>query len=442
MALSEVYSYSGGDGGDRWRTKTRGILISKIPALLPILDWAEEFDEQKITENMWVQKKMQENWMTEVSISRPSEVVRGFLNTCLKGEAHTTFETADLLNGLDGWRLVVQDIQRGRNVRMATLRKLINNPPTIARVEDVAAGIVKYQNLIKEYKAVGGEPPNEKEQKTDLLDSLPQELRDNLLWRSVNDEKFVDFQNHVKATANTILFHRGKLPSSINAVETGPSGNTSNIGNSIEDVIGALMKKLGYGQRNGPLRGGAEPRKPPAGDRPRRCVNCGSDKHPNSDCPKPRVPLNKRPCYECGVPGHVAANCRKKNNPKANLVDDDDNEEFFGCIDCDQASGKFPKVESQKQGAKTRLMPKPVTLIDFIPTKIQNKYGELEEDEDEEAKSKRQRKREAAKTMKQLRKRKDEWEEEDQDGSKRAQSHERAQFRPARRDHCPHRVRK
>ena len=124
--------------------------------------------------------------MTELSVSRLSEAIWGFLNTCLKGDAHTTFENANLLNGLDGWRLIVQDIQRGRSVRLATLRKLVRNPPRINKLEDVASGIVKYQNLIKEYRSVGGEPPNDFEQKQDLLDALPQEIRENLMWRAHN----------------------------------------------------------------------------------------------------------------------------------------------------------------------------------------------------------------------------------------------------------------
>ncbi len=48
--MANEYSFSGSTGGEQWRVKVRGYWISKIPALLPVLDWAEKQGEKEITD--------------------------------------------------------------------------------------------------------------------------------------------------------------------------------------------------------------------------------------------------------------------------------------------------------------------------------------------------------------------------------------------------------
>ena len=188
--------------------------------MLEILDWIERCDKHPITADMM--KAMEDYLMfhKELSAVRLSGALWGFLNTCLKGEAHTVFEGADALRGFGGWRLVIHEIQRGRPIRMVSLRQQVKHPPKIHKLEDVAGAMLRYQHLLKEYKAVDGILPSEHEQTSDLLDSLPQELRENLLWRATNfpNEKLSDFQAHIRATVNEILFHRGKVPIPVNAI--------------------------------------------------------------------------------------------------------------------------------------------------------------------------------------------------------------------------------
>ena len=381
VALSPEYAYHGGDGGDRWRMKTYGYLISKCPILAKILKWAEGCDNKSITKDVWKSENTQEMWMTEINLVKLSDALWGFLNTCLKGEAHTTFENAEELNGFDGWRLVIQEIQKGRSVRKATLRKLVKNPPKISKLEDVSTGMVKYRNLLREYEAVGGKAPDEAEQKSDLLDALPQELRENLMWRAHNklDETYAQFQSHVQATVNEILFHRGKLPSQVNAVENAQPPNEPRAMNSgdgdkmseIESMLGAVMKKMGF-QPGGKVGTWREPPRKPPGDRPVRCANCGGLNHTKDECTKTKVPLNQRPCHECGQPGHIAANCKNKNSRKAGLVDGDEEQvDFFGCV---ERQGEFE--------APRRPMPRRTTLGDFVPTAVKNTFKVLEQTED------------------------------------------------------------
>ncbi len=211
VALSAAYAYDGNTNGEHWRRKVRGYWVSKCPALLPILDRAEDMDEKEITLKMLKRETNSCRWMTEIDISRVGEVIWGFLNLCLQDRAHTCFEGADTLNGFDGWRLVVQHVHQGQQLHKAVLRRLVKNPPNIGKLEDVAMGITRFENIMKDYKAAGGKLPDESELKEDLVNTLPQEIRENLLWRASKKESFSAFRNHIRTTANSMLYHRAKF---------------------------------------------------------------------------------------------------------------------------------------------------------------------------------------------------------------------------------------
>ena len=400
VALSETYKFVGGEGGERWRMKIRGYWIARFPALQSILNWAEDMGEKRITFELVSSRSLQDKWMAEASVPRLSELLWGFMNTCLAGEAHRCFETADTLNGLEAWRLIVRDIQKGKTMRMCQLRKLIRNPPQITRLEDVDHGLIRFENLHKEYAGiVGDRAPHDDEKRTDLLECLPAEIREQLLWRStVEGEDFQDFQNHVRAATNSILYHRGKIASPINAVDS-PETNakshqqTTEKLNEVEQVIGAVLKKMGFQPGKQDFRQGP-PRGPGATRRPIRCANCNAEGHMAKECTKARVDAGKRLCYECGKPGHVARDCRNKGarggTASVRMVDDEDN--FFGCVTCEgwQAAGK-PRTT-------TRPTPSVATLGDFVPTKVFNKFDALTHD-DAKPLSQKQRKATLAKDI-------------------------------------------
>ena len=407
IAISEGFQYTGGDGGDKWRT-----------ILLPMLNWAEKHDAIGVKETAWRRKLWRGRRIPDEQVTRLSELIWGFLNICLKDNARTIFESVDMLNGLDAWRAVVLDIQKGRMIRLDQLRKVVRNPVNIVKLEDVNNGILKFENNIREYVAAGGERPNDREMKSDLLDTMPQEVRENLMWRLPEEEPFAKFKNHVAATANNILYHRGKITWPINAVGTahevcvpGPAGDI----NRMEEVIGAVMKKMGFrrdgqqGQRTPPAT-----RPPPStSTRAARCVNCGSDKHLVADCTRPKVSLERRPCYECGKPGHLARDCRNRRSPTRTAAsveqDQGDDSDFFGCVEC----SPWPT-------------PSTITMKDFMPTKVENSFIALEsddqnitseldsdfesmddDDEPRDSLSRRQRKRRAAKAAKGMARRDD-----------------------------------
>ena len=365
VALSAGFGYDGEKHGETWKRKIRGYWISKCPDILPILNHVEDMDTEEITVEDLQTEANSYRWMTEINIKRISEILWGFLNTCLSGKARTCFEGADMCNGFDAWRRVVQQIHQGANVRLGTLRRLVKSPPQIAKLEDIDAGIVRFEGIMKDYRTAGGTPPEGAELKNDLLETLPHEIREQLMWRATEvHETFGQFVVHVRNTANSILFHRGKTTSSLNSVVESAGTEEENY----EDAIMAVNRRF---NRNG---GGAAPRRQQTSggdDRPPRalkCLNCGDEGHLAIKCPKPRVEVGQRPCFGCGKKGHIARNCPDKansggrggNSKAVRNVGEPEKEEFFGCVD----EEGFKKV-----GSRTR-RPRPAarTLGSFMPS--------------------------------------------------------------------------
>ena len=97
---------------------------------------------------------------------------------------------------------------------------------------------MKYDNLLRDFEAAGGTPPDDMERKQDLLDTLPEAIRENLLWRALRvDEKFPAFVAHVNETVDSILYHRGKFGKTVNLVDQSED--------QLEDAICAMMKRFG-----------------------------------------------------------------------------------------------------------------------------------------------------------------------------------------------------
>ena len=383
IAISEDFKLSGFSSGDKWRTKVHGYWVSRCPPLMPMLNWAEKHDAQSVKVEDMYGKLWRRQLLPDGQIDRINELVWGFLNTCISGEARTCFESVNSLSGLDAWRAIVQEIQRGRNIRLAQLRKIVRNPPGINKVDEVANGIMRFENNIRDYVAAGGDQPNPKEMKSDLLDTLPQELRENLMWRLPEDEGFSAFKNHVRTAANNVPYHRGKISAPVNLIDGNLQEELKVSSEKLEDLIGALFNKMGFkqngggsggaGQRRGqPLRDG------PSGPRPARCGNCGDKDHTSQQCTKQRIPPEKRPCWECGKPGHTAANCRSKNTVGA-IDTESDSDEFLGHVGCSHEADGWATVPSKPA---QRPMPRQPTLSDFMPTYIQNTFNAFADEEE------------------------------------------------------------
>ena len=84
VAMSDDYRFDGVKGGDAWLKKIRGYFVSKCPEIKPILEYAEQMGHESFTNDALVAEANTYRWMTETNIRRLSEVLCGFLDTCLK----------------------------------------------------------------------------------------------------------------------------------------------------------------------------------------------------------------------------------------------------------------------------------------------------------------------------------------------------------------------
>ena len=68
VALSNEYSYDGGDNGDHWLAKVRGYLVSKCTAMLPILKWAEGVGDCVITKELTEAEEKKHDWLEDATV--------------------------------------------------------------------------------------------------------------------------------------------------------------------------------------------------------------------------------------------------------------------------------------------------------------------------------------------------------------------------------------
>ena len=76
---------------------------------MEVLDWTIKQDDRQITKASLESKRAEavrnREWkdiLESEVLDRLNGIIWGFMNLCLKGEAHRAFQMADRLNGLDG----------------------------------------------------------------------------------------------------------------------------------------------------------------------------------------------------------------------------------------------------------------------------------------------------------------------------------------------------
>ena len=216
-----------------------------------LLDWAERQESKEIDASSLTAAKLSGEFvdLDEGNATRLSQCVWGFLNNCVTGEARAIFDGADVLNGLDGWRRIVQDIQKNRWVRREQLRNLIKHVPKMNKLEDIAAAVITFDNNIKLYEDASGKVVDPEDKKSDLMAALPTEIREQLQWRMSIAESYGDFRNHLVSTANNMLFQRGKFPSPVQVVDDRGGaweGTNSNVSaETMDDAIVAALGRMG-----------------------------------------------------------------------------------------------------------------------------------------------------------------------------------------------------
>jgi hypothetical protein len=301
----------------------------------PILNWAETRDEKPISEDDLVAEYNSGSWMLEgENVITISQHLWKFLQMTVSGTAANTFASCSDLNGVDAWRALVWDVNRGRAGRMLKMHDGVHRPAGVRAYGEVVDLINRYVTNLNDFQAAGGTLPSDIEMKQALLRAFPQDLREALLLKATEPDSLHLFVAHVRTKVGFILHCRGqgspahsledsKAANVLDENAYNPDETEKPIDTMTKEELLALVGRMGGGRRP-PGRfqspAGRDQRAPP--QRVMRCVNCGSDKHTRADCPKPEVPPEKRPCWKCGQVGHRSAQCKSSpGNRAANALE-------------------------------------------------------------------------------------------------------------------------
>jgi hypothetical protein len=304
-------------------------LISKSPALYKLLAWAEAQDQQQI--EIGHVMTAAGNCAPQGDIELLNIALWGFLATCTNGTAETVFNSGAKLNGLEGWRRLCRHIDWGAGIYLDDCRTAVRHVTLkpMRRLEDVAVGVLEFEEIHKRYVQAGGAMPPDGELKSDLLAIVPNEIREHLLLRSTDlSVNFTQFKDFIVQQTARLLVNRRKSPM-VNIVDGHPAMMTNYDQNSghdqtyeeveYQDDAGDMTKEdlqdllvfaqqqgyKGRGKGFGKGSGAQRPRFPPragatrpgqmgAPQREMRCVNCGRAGHAVADCRSPIVPVSER----------------------------------------------------------------------------------------------------------------------------------------------------
>ena len=394
LASQSRFQFDGNKGGVSWKGTLERYIISKCPAMMEILEWAEKWDGEKIDHALLIRATMG-TAMDATRLENMNNSIWGFLSNCLSSEAETIFKTADKLQGIDAWRRVIRFIDHGRDIKLEGMRnemKMIHTR-TIKNLENVPIGIAEFELQIKDYVEAGGTQPTEEEMKSDLVRILPEHLQVDLLWRATDPGPYTRFRDMVKTQAARTLLNRRRLPvhalgegslAEAHAHAPGAVTEPSNSLSAIEELLAAFRRgDKGRGKGGGAATRGDDNRG--RGDDnggPRKCPNCTKE-HKELKCPYPKVEVKDRACWTCGKTGHSSANCpdKKTANRSLKTVEEElaDIITRLGCVD--HAPGPLSAVarpegfEAYRKTFKPRHDARTFCVGDYLS---KNRFGALD----------------------------------------------------------------
>jgi len=237
VASSSGYQYDGTKGGVAWKMKVRGYFISKVPALVGILKWAEKHDQDKVEADSF--DSVVSHFMDRPRQDVLNTQIWGFLGACLPpGTALTLYNRAEDLNGLDAWRTIVRVIDNGLALRLEDLRDEVRMIHTkrIKDLESVPTGVAEFERLLNEYVEAGG-PGYDGDEiwKSDLRRILPQKLREDTTLLNIDSKTtFSAYREMVLSQARTLIHLRRQSGGLQGAVESRPA-DMPELGGRVDD---------------------------------------------------------------------------------------------------------------------------------------------------------------------------------------------------------------
>ena len=173
-----------GDGspetGPAWMRWTRLYLIGNAPDAEAMLN-AAEMAQRPIT----MQDVASLGGATRMNVDPVvlSGHIWRYLNQATTKSARSIFENLEARNGMEAWRRLYRHIHKGSLLQKHTLGLKIQSPAAyLKEAGNLAIGIDKWEQDIRDYVAAGGQYPAEDTMVMNLCSSLPGTLRSNLIW--------------------------------------------------------------------------------------------------------------------------------------------------------------------------------------------------------------------------------------------------------------------
>jgi len=360
VAQQPDFHYHGLEGGMAWRVKVRNYLVGKCPDCEVLLDWAEAHDG-KIT---WHEiDYIGQSLPAHARVEQDPRVIAGhvwtWLGLTVKGKAENVYNTGGperVRNGLEAWRKLYAHIVNGTKLHNMTLRDKVYQPRETKNVAEVPAAIGDWENLYRDFRATGGSAMTPYEEKMTLCKLLPSAMRDNMLYRAMDEtisyERFRDVCCHRVAELSYLGgHHRALVAYDEEQIEPPPELSADD-----EEAMAARMESRGWkvvppSRKKQFMTGQASTRTTSSST---LCVNCGAKTHATRDCPRSRVDPADRPCWECGKKGHTRSKCpnlqkQRSGAPARQAAEEAEDEVNMMCGSCDDQSSGFSRARQPRQ---------------------------------------------------------------------------------------------
>ncbi len=311
----DLAGYNGKDKCDVWRRRTSYYLMSKVPDIKPLLEWAERQPDTINNEDLRINAELIALRNTgRLSVDPEIISFHGFLNLNLTDYAWEIFEGCKEENGLEVWRRSLVDETKKTPAELLTLEKHALSPPVCLRLQGLPQAIVRWEAAVKTYHealpAGSTERLSEGRQVNSLMRILPWSIQERALWDVTKFHTTDALKTWVRERLRSTTAWRGLgQRAEANLVDDEEELTVEEMKERgvPEDEILAVTRQRAARQRPRPPR-----RAPAYANGKVICFNCGEEGRDGTACTRPKVDPKDRRCFLCNKKGHRAFMCPEK----------------------------------------------------------------------------------------------------------------------------------
>ena len=175
--------FDGDKDGEHWKGRTRNYFCGFLPAVKSLLEWAEGFGKNEITQR---DVEGLRNFFDEDPVVI-SHLMWSYFNANLTGAAMEIFNNVSDFQGLEVWRKMSQKINVWGERRRDELAEVVNNPKPAGKPEDLAKMIEAWDTSHRQFLACGGQALMEYDRLRILRKMVPQQLLNEMIARDFKD---------------------------------------------------------------------------------------------------------------------------------------------------------------------------------------------------------------------------------------------------------------